>query len=325
MTLFFTLQIIAVWAVVCYVAHLPKALAVYPPVKPVITFREPDAAVESESLLVSLNKFSDIDVLSALEALKSLKDFSSDSVNPAVHDVFSAPSAAKLESIVDTLTVVEPEVPTIEKPDIPFQISGFSAAKTEVPNIRLDALAVPLQMTSLPTEGENSLLKSQLSQYAMAQLANVPIIANNLLKKTAAKGRLHSQDTAGRYFFSHWGGPNSRFEAKDASGSISGSFSFVNPYGDIQTRTYAADPGTGFRLVHSAAESQDPSPTDSSLQEYILVQKDEKPANQESSLSQSTIFNLPQDTPEVAALKVAHSRAHEAIKVLLKNRRTSNK
>ncbi|XP_050693461.1 cuticle protein 7-like [Eriocheir sinensis] len=91
-------------------------------------------------------------------------------------------------------------------------------------------------------------------------------------------GQFHAQDELKQYSFSHWGGPNTRVETKDALGRTRGSFAYVDPVGDVQVRKYAAAPLTGFKVAAS---------------------------------------DLPVDTPEVAILKAAHEKNYRAIKEVI--------
>merc|ERR1711872_310910 len=83
-------------------------------------------------------------------------------------------------------------------------------------------------------------------------------------------GQFHAQDELGQYAFGHHGGSNTRVEARDYLGRVTGSFSYVNPEGDVHVRKYAAASGMGFKVAGS---------------------------------------DIPVDTPEVAAAKTTHSEA----------------
>jgi len=83
-------------------------------------------------------------------------------------------------------------------------------------------------------------------------------------------GQFHAQDEMGQYAFGHHGGSNTRVETRDYLGRVTGSFSYVNPEGDVHVRKYAAASGMGFKVAGS---------------------------------------DIPVDTPEVAAAKVIHSQA----------------
>merc|ERR1719348_2430063 len=83
-------------------------------------------------------------------------------------------------------------------------------------------------------------------------------------------GAFHAQDELGQYAFGHYGGSNTRVEARDYLGRVTGSFSYVNPEGDVHVRKYAAASGMGFKVAGS---------------------------------------DIPVDTPEVAAAKSTHSEA----------------
>merc|ERR1711962_1433251 len=64
-------------------------------------------------------------------------------------------------------------------------------------------------------------------------------------------GQFHAQDELGQYAFGHHGGSNTRVEARDYLGRVTGSFSYVNPEGDVHVRKYAAASGMGFKVAGS--------------------------------------------------------------------------
>nr|AYM94397.1 chitin-binding protein [Macrobrachium nipponense] len=64
-------------------------------------------------------------------------------------------------------------------------------------------------------------------------------------------GQYRSQDEAGQYSFSHWGGSHTRTEVKNMAGVVSGSFAYLNPEGEIHVRKYVAEPMKGFRVAAS--------------------------------------------------------------------------
>ncbi|XP_066938190.1 uncharacterized protein [Macrobrachium rosenbergii] len=61
------------------------------------------------------------------------------------------------------------------------------------------------------------------------------------------KSQYHSQDELGQYAFGYDAGTSSRDESRDAYGNVRGSFSYVDPYGKVQTQKYVADK-LGFRV-----------------------------------------------------------------------------
>ncbi|XP_027220840.1 uncharacterized protein [Penaeus vannamei] len=63
-----------------------------------------------------------------------------------------------------------------------------------------------------------------------------------------AASQYHAQDELGQYSFGYSGGPSSRSESRDAYGNVRGSFSYVDSYGNVQSRSYVAD-GFGFRVI----------------------------------------------------------------------------
>ncbi|XP_063584852.1 uncharacterized protein LOC134762396 [Penaeus indicus] len=63
-----------------------------------------------------------------------------------------------------------------------------------------------------------------------------------------AVSQYHAQDELGQYSFGYSGGPSSRSESRDAYGNVRGSFSYVDSYGNVQSRSYVAD-DFGFRVI----------------------------------------------------------------------------
>ncbi|XP_066979334.1 zonadhesin-like [Macrobrachium rosenbergii] len=70
-------------------------------------------------------------------------------------------------------------------------------------------------------------------------------------------GQYRSQDEAGQYSFSHWGGSHTRVEVKDMAGVVAGSFAYLNPEGEIHVRKYVAEPLKGFRVAASDLPSDE--------------------------------------------------------------------
>ncbi|XP_068221009.1 cuticle protein 6-like [Palaemon carinicauda] len=107
------------------------------------------------------------------------------------------------------------------------------------------------------------------------------------------QSQYHAQDELGQYSFGYSGGPSSRSETRDAFGVVRGSFNYVDSEGKVQTQHYVAD-ALGFRVsatnlpvAPDAPEAPAPLALPGPLPEPV------------------------QDTPEVAAAKVAFKAAFD--------------
>ncbi|XP_042869315.1 calphotin-like isoform X2 [Penaeus japonicus] len=62
------------------------------------------------------------------------------------------------------------------------------------------------------------------------------------------QSQYHAQDEIGQYSFGYYNSQSSRAETRDASGTVRGAFSYVDPNGQVQTQHYVAD-SKGFRVA----------------------------------------------------------------------------
>ncbi|XP_037778378.1 cuticle protein 6-like [Penaeus monodon] len=107
------------------------------------------------------------------------------------------------------------------------------------------------------------------------------------------QSQYHAQDEIGQYSFGYAGGPSSRAETRDASGVVRGSYNYVDSEGKVQTQHYVAD-ALGFRVSGT----------------NLPVAPDAPEAAPLAALP-GPIPEPVQDTPEVAAAKVAHQQAYD--------------
>nr|CAD7424384.1 unnamed protein product [Timema monikensis] len=107
----------------------------------------------------------------------------------------------------------------------------------------------------------------------------------------AVSSQYHAQDELGQYSYGYSGGPSAKHETRTLDGVTRGGYSYIDANGIVQTVNYIADDVNGFRV---AATNLPVAPAS-------VV-----PA-------ESLVAPLPvQDTPEVAAAKVAHLAAVSA-------------
>lgn len=100
----------------------------------------------------------------------------------------------------------------------------------------------------------------------------------------------HAQDALGQYSYGYTDGLSSKNEVKTYDGVTRGGYSYVDSNGILQSATYTADAANGFKV--SATN--------------LPVAPKAAPADVPSPV---------QDTPEVAAAKVAHKAAYDAAAV----------
>ncbi|XP_034234033.1 uncharacterized protein LOC117641043 [Thrips palmi] len=67
----------------------------------------------------------------------------------------------------------------------------------------------------------------------------------------AVYSQYHAQDELGQYSFGYSGPSAAKHEQKTADGVTRGTYSYVDPLGRLQTRTYTADDVNGFRVAAS--------------------------------------------------------------------------
>ncbi|XP_047496648.1 uncharacterized protein LOC125044195 [Penaeus chinensis] len=107
------------------------------------------------------------------------------------------------------------------------------------------------------------------------------------------QSQYHAQDELGQYSFGYAGGPSSRAESRDAFGVVRGSYNYVDSEGKVQTQHYVAD-ALGFRVSGTNLPVAPNAPVAASL-----------------AALPGPLPEPVQDTPEVAAAKVAHQQAYD--------------
>ncbi|XP_075238233.1 uncharacterized protein LOC142334247 [Lycorma delicatula] len=130
--------------------------------------------------------------------------------------------------------------------------------------------------------------------------------ASTVCRGSIISTQFHSQDGSGGYSFGHSGGPSSKTEHGTADGRVSGSYSYVDGNGIVQTATYTADSTHGFQ-VHASnlPVAPNPAPVSPSVPNHI-------------SAPVYRPLGVPVvDTPEVAAAKAGHLAAVEHQKVVI--------
>ncbi|KAH8302132.1 hypothetical protein KR044_003156 [Drosophila immigrans] len=122
----------------------------------------------------------------------------------------------------------------------------------------------------------------------------------------------HTQDEHGQYAYGYTAPLYSKHEARTADGVTHGSYSYVDARGQQQTVDYKAD-ATGFRVTASTLEQRPNEET----AEVAALRAQHLAAHAEAKLrlAGGQAATPVQDTPEVAAAKVAFFKRFEAEKL----------
>lgn len=123
----------------------------------------------------------------------------------------------------------------------------------------------------------------------------------------------HTQDAHGQYAYGYSAPLYSKHEARTADGITHGSYSYVDARGEQQTVKYQADQD-GFRII---ASSLLPQRANEETPEVAALRAQHLAAHAEAKLrlAGGAAPTAVQDTPEVAAAKVAFFKRFEAEKL----------
>jgi len=147
--------------------------------------------------------------------------------------------------------------------------------------------AAPLSVNTLATSPVTYTVPHEAPApvtYTVPHVVQAPV-AYSVPPVAPIKSQYHSQDELGQYSFGYAGGPSSRAETRDAYGVVRGSYNYVDSEGEVQTQHYVAD-ALGFRVAGTNLPVSD-TPAPVALPVAV------------------------QDTPEVAAAKVAFKIAFD--------------
>lgn len=113
----------------------------------------------------------------------------------------------------------------------------------------------------------------------------------------------HAQDELGQYSYGYAGGPSSKSESRSADGVTRGAYSYIDANGLVQQVQYVSDPVNGFRV---AATNLPVAPVAGPVATYAAA-----PVALPVGPVHYAQLPVPVgDTPEVAAAKIEHARAH---------------
>ncbi|XP_030560790.1 uncharacterized protein LOC115762628 [Drosophila novamexicana] len=127
----------------------------------------------------------------------------------------------------------------------------------------------------------------------------------------------HSQDEHGQYAYGYTAPLYSKHETRTADGVTHGSYSYVDARGEQQTVNYQAD-ANGFRVTASSLQQQQQLRPNAETAEVAALRAQHLAAHAEAKLrlaGDASLTGAVQDTPEVAAAKVAFFKRFEAEKL----------
>lgn len=125
------------------------------------------------------------------------------------------------------------------------------------------------------------------------------------------KSQYHAQNELGQYTYGYNDGYSTKAETKHANGLTEGSYSYVDPNGDLQQYRYVSDEN-GYRVSGTnlpVAPVAVPAPVVAAAPAVV-----EAVAVAPAAVNNDEMPQQVQDTPEVAAAKVAHQAAFEEAK-----------
>ncbi|KAH8379732.1 hypothetical protein KR009_006831 [Drosophila setifemur] len=124
----------------------------------------------------------------------------------------------------------------------------------------------------------------------------------------------HTQDEHGQYAYGYMGPLSSKHETRTTDGVVHGTFSYLDAHGETQTVDYVAD-AEGFRVTSKLPNQE----ANKETPEVAALRAQHLEAHQQAKLRLAGGASFGpepvQDTPEVAAAKVAFFKRFEAEKL----------
>ncbi|XP_063612751.1 skin secretory protein xP2-like [Penaeus indicus] len=99
-----------------------------------------------------------------------------------------------------------------------------------------------------PVTAQVSVAAAAPAAVPVAAAAPVTLNAAPAVAVPGVQSQYHAQDELGQYSFGYYNSQSSRAETRDATGTVRGAFSYVDPNGQVQTQHYVAD-SNGFRVA----------------------------------------------------------------------------
>ncbi|XP_037778361.1 proteoglycan 4-like [Penaeus monodon] len=111
------------------------------------------------------------------------------------------------------------------------------------------AAGAPAPLTvAAPAPAQVSVAAAAPAPLSVAAAAPVTLNAASAVPVPGVQSQYHAQDELGQYSFGYYNSQSSRAETRDATGTVRGAFSYVDPNGQVQTQHYVAD-SNGFRVA----------------------------------------------------------------------------
>merc|ERR1711937_1106232 len=163
----------------------------------------------------------------------------------------------------------------------------------------------PNQFSFIPAPAPKALPLSQIPaplNLAPAPVAQIPAPFAVAIPSTPSS-QFHAQDEFGQFSFGYENINSAKTETKDAFGVTRGSYQYVDANGILQTVNYIADPVNGFRVAGTNIPVAPAAPN-------VAL-----PVGPEVPAVKPLVAPVPVvETPEVAAARAEHLKAHEEAK-----------
>lgn len=131
---------------------------------------------------------------------------------------------------------------------------------------------------------------------------SAPAVGPPAAVAATVKSQYHAQNEHGQYAYGYNDGYSSKSETKHANGLTEGSYSYVDPNGVLQQYKYESDEN-GYRVSGTNLPVAPAAPAPAAV-----------PAVPAPAVAAADVPQQVQDTPEVAAAKVAHRIAYDEAK-----------
>ncbi|XP_047496029.1 signaling mucin HKR1-like [Penaeus chinensis] len=148
----------------------------------------------------------------------------------------AAPTPVNIEG-----TVPGPIIQAVPSAPAPLTVAAGAPAPLAV------AAPVPLTVAAA-APAQVSVAAAAPAAVPVAAAAPVTLNAAPAVAVPGVQSQYHAQDELGQYSFGYYNSQSSRAETRDATGTVRGAFSYVDPNGQVQTQHYVAD-SNGFRVA----------------------------------------------------------------------------
>jgi len=194
--------------------------------------------------------------------------------------------------------------PVIQQAPIPFPQVAPAPLVHSVPQPVLHSAPAPIQVAGpalAPAPFNLGVAPAPLPLAAAP--APLPFAPAPLPVPATPSSQFHAQDEFGQFSFGYENINSAKTETKDAFGVTRGSYQYVDANGILQTVNYIADPVNGFRVAGTNIPVAPAAPN------VALPVAPEVPAVKPLVAPVPVV-----ETPEVAAARAEHLKAHEEAK-----------